>query len=250
MRLEFALMILFSFSIITYIDGQEAQLILESCKYEEDAILCSYQKVINKIYANFKYPSLALENYREGTLVLGVVVDRTGDILDQKILHHFDAGTEKQLKKLIKKNVFTDLHFEKFEVVNGKKSAVIKYPISLTIPSLKKHVLWDFEQIFCERSKHLSTQEVKLKSFHKYLTETKAIPAYWYYELNFAQFDYFNVKLKSKTQIERIENIKELSDERFQSAMKGIKKGSTLIFEIHDLRNNKEREFAKTIIIR
>ncbi len=72
----------------------------KSTKAEKEK--CSQQKLMEYIYANLKYPSIARENGIEGRAVIRFVVDKTGKVSDVKILRDIGGGCGEAAAKVIK----------------------------------------------------------------------------------------------------------------------------------------------------
>jgi len=63
--------------------------------------LCAKQKMLNYIYKNIKYPSIARENGVEGTVVIQFVVSKEGLITDIKTLRDVGAGCGDEAFKVV-----------------------------------------------------------------------------------------------------------------------------------------------------
>lgn len=61
------------------------------CEAAEDPYQCTTQEMINRIYQNLSYPSIARENRVEGTVVVSFIIDKTGKIDDIKLLRDIGA---------------------------------------------------------------------------------------------------------------------------------------------------------------
>ncbi len=72
----------------------------KSTKAEKEK--CSQQKLMEYIYANLKYPSIARENGIEGRAVIRFVVDKHGKVSDVKILRDIGGGCGEAAAKVIK----------------------------------------------------------------------------------------------------------------------------------------------------
>ncbi len=72
----------------------------KSTKAEKDK--CSQEKLMQYIYANLKYPSIARENGIEGRAVIRFVVDKNGKVSDVKILRDIGGGCGEAAAKVIK----------------------------------------------------------------------------------------------------------------------------------------------------
>ncbi|MGH1338908.1 MAG: energy transducer TonB [Aureispira sp.] len=60
---------------------------MSSCKNidKEMQKTCSDKSLLNYLYNNMKYPEVALKNKKEGMVVLQFVVDKNGQIKDEKV---------------------------------------------------------------------------------------------------------------------------------------------------------------------
>ena len=72
----------------------------KSTKAEKDK--CSQEKLMQYIYNNLKYPSIARENGIEGRAVIRFVVDKNGKVSDVKILRDIGGGCGEAAAKVIK----------------------------------------------------------------------------------------------------------------------------------------------------
>ena len=72
----------------------------KSTKAEKEK--CSQEKLMQYIYANLKYPSIARENGIEGRAVIRFVVDKNGKVSDVKILRDIGGGCGEAAAKVIK----------------------------------------------------------------------------------------------------------------------------------------------------
>ena len=81
------------------------------CEDVEDPTSCTSGKVMNFIYKNLKYPSVARENGVEGTVVISFIINKEGKISDIELLRDIGAGcdqvTLKSVEKLQKKITFS-----------------------------------------------------------------------------------------------------------------------------------------------
>ena len=64
---------------------------------------CSDKKMLEFIYKNVKYPSLARENGVEGTVVISFVIEKNGSISNIKTLRDVGAGCSEAAKNVIEK---------------------------------------------------------------------------------------------------------------------------------------------------
>jgi TonB family protein len=75
------------------------------CENEPDVAArksCSDQKLIEFIYQNIEYPSIAKENHIEGTVVLKFVIDEKGRVDNIVILKDIGANCGKEAERVIK----------------------------------------------------------------------------------------------------------------------------------------------------
>lgn len=68
---------------------------------EKDA--CAGKKLLEYIYKNIKYPTIARENGVEGTAVISFVVEKDGSITDAKLLRDPGAGTGDEALRVVEK---------------------------------------------------------------------------------------------------------------------------------------------------
>lgn len=64
---------------------------------------CADKKMLEFIYKNIKYPTLARENGVEGTVVISFVVEKDGSITDIKILREPGAGLGEEALRIVEK---------------------------------------------------------------------------------------------------------------------------------------------------
>lgn len=62
---------------------------------------CAEKKMLEFIYKNIKYPSIARENGIEGMVVVSFVVDKLGNITDPKILRDLGGGCGKEALRIV-----------------------------------------------------------------------------------------------------------------------------------------------------
>jgi len=63
---------------------------------------CAEKKMLEYIYKNIKYPSIARENGIEGMVVLSFVIDKLGNITEPKILRDLGGGCGKEALRIVK----------------------------------------------------------------------------------------------------------------------------------------------------
>ena len=63
--------------------------------------LCAQKKMLEFLYKNIKYPSIAKENGIEGTAVIQFVVDKDGSISDPKIVRDVSGGCGKEALRVV-----------------------------------------------------------------------------------------------------------------------------------------------------
>jgi len=63
---------------------------------------CAEKKMLEYIYKNIKYPSIARENGIEGMVVLSFVIDKQGNITEPKILRDLGGGCGKEALRIVK----------------------------------------------------------------------------------------------------------------------------------------------------
>lgn len=64
---------------------------------------CADKKMLEYIYKNIKYPTIARENGVEGTAVVSFVVEKDGSITDAKIIRDPGAGTGDEALRVVEK---------------------------------------------------------------------------------------------------------------------------------------------------
>jgi protein TonB len=69
----------------------------------EERKSCSDKKMLEFIYNNVKYPSLARENGVEGTVVISFVIEKNGTISNIKILREVGAGCSEAATSVVEK---------------------------------------------------------------------------------------------------------------------------------------------------
>lgn len=63
---------------------------------------CADQKLLSFIYANIKYPVMAIENQIEGTVVVSFVINKDGSVVDIKVLREPGGGCGKETTRIVK----------------------------------------------------------------------------------------------------------------------------------------------------
>jgi len=63
---------------------------------------CADQKLLSFIYANIKYPVMALENQIEGTVIVSFVINKDGSVVDIKVLRDPGGGCGKETTRIVK----------------------------------------------------------------------------------------------------------------------------------------------------
>jgi protein TonB len=63
---------------------------------------CADQKLLSFIYANIKYPIMAIEGQIEGTVVVSFVINKDGSVGDIKILREPGGGCGKETTRIVK----------------------------------------------------------------------------------------------------------------------------------------------------
>jgi protein TonB len=63
---------------------------------------CADQKLLSFIYANIKYPVMAIENHIEGTVVVSFVINKDGSVVDIKVLREPGGGCGKETTRIVK----------------------------------------------------------------------------------------------------------------------------------------------------
>lgn len=63
---------------------------------------CADQKLLSFIYANIKYPPMAIEGQIEGTVVVSFVINKDGSVVDIKILREPGGGCGKETTRIVK----------------------------------------------------------------------------------------------------------------------------------------------------
>lgn len=64
---------------------------------------CADQRLLEYIYGNIKYPSIAKENGIEGTVLVTFIVEKDGSITLPKVLRDIGGGCGKEVMRVIKK---------------------------------------------------------------------------------------------------------------------------------------------------
>ena len=62
---------------------------------------CAQKKMLEFIYGNIKYPSIARENGVEGTVVVRFVIDKTGAITAPEIVRDIGAGCGAEALRIV-----------------------------------------------------------------------------------------------------------------------------------------------------
>lgn len=63
---------------------------------------CADQKLLSFIYANIKYPPMAIEAQIEGTVVVSFVINKDGSVVDIKVLREPGGGCGKETTRIVK----------------------------------------------------------------------------------------------------------------------------------------------------
>ncbi|CAA6812532.1 MAG: Energy transducer TonB [uncultured Aureispira sp.] len=63
---------------------------------------CADQKLLSFIYANIKYPIMALENQIEGTVIVSFVINKDGTVVDINVLRDPGGGCGKETTRIVK----------------------------------------------------------------------------------------------------------------------------------------------------
>lgn len=63
---------------------------------------CADKKMLEFIYANIQYPSIARENNIEGTVVIRFVVDKDGNVSDAEIIREIGGGCGDEALRIVK----------------------------------------------------------------------------------------------------------------------------------------------------
>lgn len=64
--------------------------------------VCADQKLLSFIYANIKYPQMAIENQIEGVVHVSFVINKDGSVVDIKILREPGGGCGKETARIVK----------------------------------------------------------------------------------------------------------------------------------------------------
>jgi protein TonB len=75
----------------------------ENTGTDEEKTQCSNKKLLEYIYKNIKYPTIARENGVEGTAVVSFVVEKDGSITDAKIIRDPGAGCGGEALRVVEK---------------------------------------------------------------------------------------------------------------------------------------------------
>jgi protein TonB len=63
---------------------------------------CADQKLLRFIYANIKYPAMAIEAQIEGTVIVSFVINKDGSVVDIKVLREPGGGCGKETTRIVK----------------------------------------------------------------------------------------------------------------------------------------------------
>jgi protein TonB len=63
---------------------------------------CADQKLLKFIYANIKYPTMAIENQIEGTVIVSFVINKDGSVVDINVLREPGGGCGKETTRIVK----------------------------------------------------------------------------------------------------------------------------------------------------
>lgn len=75
----------------------------EDAGSDEEKGQCAQKKLLEYIYKNIKYPTIARENGVEGTAVVSFVVEKDGSITDAKIIRDPGAGCGEEALRVVNK---------------------------------------------------------------------------------------------------------------------------------------------------
>ncbi len=229
----------------TFIDAQNCVLELKECAGQYES--CTIEKLQKYVTNNIKYPSLALENGNEGTMIFSIEVNSKGHVDDFYLAHSFYDGKAKSVNKLLKGDLIKNLEFSGIECEDGPKSIKVNIPAYFYLDTKKPSALWNFSDIFCNNHKDKEIHySVRLKQFKKYVESAEEIEKMWKYNLNLAEFECFSLLIKNEDGEEIIKNLTSLSDRRFTEAISTLSKKDILEFEIIEKdKTSKVRVFIK-----
>jgi len=69
---------------------------------KEAKIACSNKQLLTYIYKQIKYPAIARQNQIEGTVVVGFIIEKDGQLSNVKILRDIGGGCGKEAARVIK----------------------------------------------------------------------------------------------------------------------------------------------------
>jgi len=69
---------------------------------EKERRSCTQKAMLSQIYSQLKYPSIARENGIEGTVVVGFVINKKGELQDLDILKEIGGGCGREVLRVIK----------------------------------------------------------------------------------------------------------------------------------------------------
>jgi protein TonB len=70
---------------------------------QEELKACADKKMLEYIYKNIKYPTIARENGVEGMTVISFVVEKDGSITDAKVVRDIGAGCGEEALRVVDK---------------------------------------------------------------------------------------------------------------------------------------------------
>lgn len=226
---------------------------LDNCS-ESDASLswnCTLDELVSLITSNIKYPGPARENELEGTALIQFHINASGRIVEYEVLHHLGQGTDRALHKMYKKAKFNELQFVGLDCSKEDRILQLKIPVTFKLEGGSYPILWNIEQLFCERSQHFVKQSVRAKRFKKYLKEAGEIHDFWLYEHGLSSFDSFDVvhATEDGSKLE-YQNMTSLNSEGLEEIKSKVKRGDALLFRFHDSVKGESRTFKKVLLIR
>lgn len=230
-----------------------AKPILKKCNLDDNPKPwnCTLEAIGQEILRTLKYPGIALENGREGSVLIELRINEIGEVIECNTLHHFEQNSDKALEKLYRKSKLTDLSFEAVNCLKEKELISLRIPVTFYLENKNVPFLWDMEQVFCERSTHFEIQQVKLNKFKKYLKQSPSINEMWLYKYNLVALESLGIDLSRNDEIVKSWNdLKDIKVSELTGFADVIRKGDIIIFRIYEQIKDQNRMFTKKVIIK
>lgn len=213
---------------------------------------CTTAKLAYLLRTKIKYPSIALENGKEGSMVFQILVSSSGDVENISLVHYFDESCIKASKKILKSKEVWDLKFSEIACEGEEKSIKISVPIEFFIESSKASSLWEMDDIFCNSIRNKEYHyKIRLKNFKKLYKRSNRINEMWKYELGLAEFKDFSFKvIRSEKEVFVLNDLVDLNDPKLAEVFENIEKKDLILFVINERVGSQSVEKQRKILIK